>query len=122
MKRFILKIADHCRQRNPDFIVIQQNATELINLIAEQKSYLKAIDGLGIEDLFFGGSQRNNNAWNIDKDVLAEIKKYQRAEKAVFSVEYIADRKKIIGYRELALKHHMVPLVAERELSGELQF
>ena len=52
MVAFVQEIAEHGRGRSQSFLVIPQNAAELAR---EVPQYLEVIDGLGQEDLSFGG-------------------------------------------------------------------
>ncbi len=60
MQEFVGSIAAYARSYNPDFIIIPQNGEELLykNLESEQGTeplFLEAIDGMGVEELFFNG-------------------------------------------------------------------
>jgi cysteinyl-tRNA synthetase len=59
MRSFVAAIAAYGRARHPGFMVVPQNGTELITLTGEPSgnpalAYLKVIDGVGREDLFYG--------------------------------------------------------------------
>jgi cysteinyl-tRNA synthetase, unknown class len=58
MQDFIVAISDHAKQRDPDFAIIPQNGIELLFDDLDEASPLNerligAIDGIGIESLFF---------------------------------------------------------------------
>ena len=50
MVRFITRLAEHARSKNPEFLVVMQNAEELL----EDPPVLEAIDGIAKEDLLYG--------------------------------------------------------------------
>jgi cysteinyl-tRNA synthetase len=50
MASFIARLSEHARRRNPQFLIVMQNAEELI----EESSVLDAIDGIAKEDLLYG--------------------------------------------------------------------
>jgi hypothetical protein len=52
MVALVREIAEHGRERSENFLVIPQNAAGLAQAVPE---YLEVIDGLGQEDLSFGG-------------------------------------------------------------------
>ena len=55
MSGFVQRLADHARRRNPDFLIVMQNAEEL----AASKSFLLHLDGVAKEDLLFGRDNRD---------------------------------------------------------------
>ena len=60
MQEFVISISDYSRQIDPDFIVIPQNGPELAfkNLDpndGEHSGYMAAINGFGVEELFYNG-------------------------------------------------------------------
>jgi cysteinyl-tRNA synthetase, unknown class len=52
MREFVKGISAYAKKTRPGFIVITQNGNELLD--TGDKAYLKAIDGVGQEDLFYG--------------------------------------------------------------------
>ncbi len=64
MRMFVERISGHSRSINPGFYIIPQNGQELLTLDGEENGihvlkYIKAIDGVGREDLFYGYSRDN---------------------------------------------------------------
>ena len=61
MQTFVTDISIYARQHNNTFIIIPQNGIELVFNNTERgegimTSYVNAIDGIGVEELFFNGS------------------------------------------------------------------
>lgn len=61
MQDFITEISNYARSSDPDFIIIPQNGVELAfsGLDSENglnESFLNAIDGFGVEELFYNGA------------------------------------------------------------------
>lgn len=63
MQEFVIDISQYARGIDPDFIVIPQNGIELAYNDAEpdfscnlDNSYINAIDGIGIEELYYNGT------------------------------------------------------------------
>ncbi len=56
MRQFVMDISKYAKQKRANFIIIPQNGHELLMSNAKKISdeYIKAIDGIGREDLFFG--------------------------------------------------------------------
>ncbi len=60
MQDFVIGLSAWARQQHPDFIVVPQNGPELAYTDCDPESalnsdYLAAIDGMGIEELFYNG-------------------------------------------------------------------
>lgn len=60
MQDFVVAISDYAKERRPGFIIIPQNGAELLfhNLDDQDDPddrYINAIDGIGIEELFYNG-------------------------------------------------------------------
>lgn len=99
MVRFIGGIRAYGRQRNPDFIVIQQNSASLIE---EDPAILDVVDAIGQEDTWFGGEA--NAEWDDPAgygqaqtaEDTAETQRllalYQAAGKKVFTIDYTVDQ------------------------------
>lgn len=61
MQDFVVDISNYARESDPDFIIIPQNGVELAfnNLDPEEglnTAYMNAIDGFGVEELFYNGT------------------------------------------------------------------
>lgn len=59
MRQFVIQLSSYARQMNPNFIIIPQNGVELIVPQEFEEpnasdNYLKTINGVGREDLFYG--------------------------------------------------------------------
>ncbi|MBU0595151.1 endo alpha-1,4 polygalactosaminidase [Candidatus Bipolaricaulota bacterium] len=59
MRSFVALLGTHARAEEPDFLIVPQNGEALITLDGSPSGtlaadYVRAIDGLGREDLFFG--------------------------------------------------------------------
>jgi len=53
MVDFVAAIRAHARARDPDFLIVPQNAPELAGLVP---AYLDSVDGIGQEDIYYGYS------------------------------------------------------------------
>ena len=86
MASFVDAIAIYARQRRPGFIVVGQNAEELLY----DPSYAEVIDAVGKEDLFFGleGDGIANSKAEL-RASLTPLQQFQDAGKPVFIVEYL---------------------------------
>jgi cysteinyl-tRNA synthetase len=83
---FVGRIATHARAKDADFLVVPQNGERLLGY-DESGDYLKAIDGIGVEDLYY------NERTAVDPEATAERVDYLdqvlRAGKPVIVVDYV---------------------------------
>lgn len=87
MQDFVIAISQYARSIDPDFIVIPQNGTELAFTDVDadnslNQEYLAAIDGLGVEELFYNGS------YSLDQYRLDMLRQVVSAKKILVS-EYV---------------------------------
>lgn len=59
MRDFVQTLSTYAKEHNPNFIIIPQNGVELVSTTGDKeglpvRGYLKAIDGIGQESLFYG--------------------------------------------------------------------
>ena len=113
MVRFVGALADEARRVRPDFLVVMQNAEELVR----QRGVLDAIDGIAKEDLYFGLD--HSEAVNPVSDVAASLKNLRtvrHAGKAVFVVEYVSSLERIAVLEMRTTKEGFLPHVSDRTL------
>jgi cysteinyl-tRNA synthetase len=113
MATFIARLANHARKRNPQFLIIMQNAEELL----EDAPVLHAIDGIAKEDLLYG--VRRAEEANKPDDVAWSVELLQMAQKAgrkVLVVEYLKDPEKMAAAANRLLEEGFVPYFAPRRL------
>lgn len=99
MERFIVKIATAARAANPEFLIVMQNAEELL----ERKPVRDAIDGIAKEDLFYGIDHKAspNDTANIDWS-LKLLRLARNAGRRVLVVEYLSESEKARDARRRA--------------------
>lgn len=122
MIRLVDEIREYGRKRNPDFLVIQQNAAAL----ADHPEAFEVIDGIAQEEVFFGGIATDD--WDepkgydtpisreLTREYIAHLKKYKAAGKPVFNCEYALERAREAYLKSLALG--FVPYCSRRSLSN----
>lgn len=99
MVAFVARLAAHARKKNPNFIVILQNAEELLR----DPKMIAAIDAVAKEDLFYGADHsERENPQSMVSPILENLGYAVRASKPVFVLDYLknpsrreADRAKI---------------------------
>jgi cysteinyl-tRNA synthetase, unknown class len=124
MANFIIELSSWAKIQKSDFKVIIQNGLHIIEYLdrAKRDSFLKAIDGAAIEDLYFNGNKEYDNDFHPQKDVLNLLKVYQQRKKVLLAVEYLKDEKKICQFKDWAKREKLIPLVTNRDLTGKQIF
>ena len=119
---FVLRIRAHVNAVtvNANFIMMPQNGEDLIfqagisgNL---RNQYYAAIDAVGIEDVFFTGSNNMDNPYAPDTYRLNNLAQYQAHGKKVFNIEYLSQAPKIQQYKDTAEHYNFVPYTCDRPL------
>ena len=119
MIAFVKKLAEHARARKPGYLIVPQNAEELLT----DSSYRAVIDGLGKEDLLYGEikDKQPNQPEQIAANV-ALLKLLTADRKPVFVVEYLDDPREIEAANEIEaakkrlLDYGFIPHFADRAL------
>ena len=96
MTRFIVRLADHARRINPNFMIVMQNAEELIG----SKALAARLDALVKEDLLFGNANTEDaNPQPMVRDTLANLRRARKAGLKVFVLEYVTTPEKVAQVR-----------------------
>jgi cysteinyl-tRNA synthetase len=114
MVTFVRRLAEHARKRSPDFLMVMQNAEELL----DDTQLMSAIDGVGKEDLLYGID--HTEAANKPEDVTGSLKYLQMARRAgrkVLVVEYLSDPIKMTAAAKRIVEQGFVPYFAPRLLN-----
>jgi|CXWK01.1.fsa_nt_gi cysteinyl-tRNA synthetase len=113
MVDLVKRISEYMRAKNPDAVILAQNAEELL----EKPDYENAIDATVKEDLIFGITHREEG--NPSGDITHSTKLLDDSVshgKKVFVVEYLAKKGNIEKAREYMNTHHFVLYVGQRDL------
>jgi cysteinyl-tRNA synthetase, unknown class len=113
MATFLIRLADYARKRNPQFLVVMQNAEELL----ANDELLAAIDVIAKEDLLFGIDKPQTP--NKDSEVKWSLKYLhmaQRAGRKVLVVEYLSNPAQMVSAARRILDEGFVPYFAPRLL------
>ncbi len=113
MVRFIASLSAAARRDDPSFLVVMQNAEELVR----EKAVREAIDAVAKEDLFYGAvKEAEANPSDMVGGVLANLRSYRRAGGPVLVVEYLHDAARAAIVRRRTQSEGFVLHVAERSL------
>ena len=113
MVEFVSRLSEHARKRDPEFIVILQNAEELL----VHPKMIDAIDGVAKESLFYGSDmgQTKNSPAQVQA-VLANLRLAKTAGRAVFVVDYVNDRARNADAVSRIRGEGFVPYIGPRKL------
>ncbi len=134
MVDFIREIREYARLQNPDFLVIPQNAAEILEFGGQD--YLDIIDGIAQEQIYFDGNadtdwddpdsgdHRVQDVCPQDDDECGYSREfyttwlddYLEAGKVVLSVDYAADEANVAEAYESAAANGYIPYVSRRPL------
>lgn len=90
MVDLIVRISRYAKESDPDFLVFPQNSPEL----REHPGYVEAIDGLGVEELFFTADEDSSDRPCVQdwcSENLADVRALRDAGKQILAVDYAAD-------------------------------
>ncbi len=112
MVAFVRSISEHLKSRDPDFLIVMQNAEVLL----QHKDLVAAIDGVAKEELVFGiDAPEKKNAADEVEFSKACLDRAKRAGKPVLVVEYLNARDKIAKAAELVAGFGYVLYIAPKD-------
>ena len=122
MIQFVRKISTVMKSRNPNFLIIAQNAEFLL----PDDDYRAAVDGIGKEDILYrnekvrGTSRYEDGVANDDDTItttLQLVDKLKADSKAVMAVEYLTDSDAIASAAERLQNKGYLFYVGPRDLA-----
>lgn len=130
MIKWVSVIHQSARKKNSSFMIIPQNAPciwkrEHFSGYSDQdyqaiaELYWSSIDGVALEDTFFYGQKKLNNAYLPQAEVLDCLSEFRKRGKFILGVEYLNESSKIEKAHFEFKKHHILGLVTDRLLKGE---
>ena len=114
MIKFVTALAEYARSKKPGFLVVAQNAEELVG----NKNYRDAIDGIAKEDLTFGAGHRKSQRKKPDEISFSKkmLDLVKSDDKLVLVVEYIDNPADIAEARQDYQKHGYLSYFGPRSL------
>ncbi len=114
MARLLEALSRYAHARNPGFLVVLQNAEELL----ARASVRAAIDGFAKEDLIFGAEQPEQaNTPAMVAHSIGLLRRAQRDRLPVLVLEYLSDAAKTAEARRRITAEGFLPHFAERSLN-----
>jgi len=124
MCQFVVDIRTHCDsvRGNNSFIILPQNGSDVMdqaNVSTTLKTaYFNAINGIGVEDVFFGGELDENNPYNPDTYRIGILQQYLQNNKQVYAIDYLTDPAKIVQFETACATNNFIPYVCTRPLDN----
>ena len=119
---FVLKIRAHVNQQtgNNNFVLMPQNGEDVIRgahvNTGLKNQFFAAINGVGIEDIFFPGSNAMDNTYAPDTFRLNTLNQFQQNQIPIYSIEYLSNISKILQYKTDAGAHNFRAYTCTRNL------
>ena len=110
MVDFVARLGAHARKKDPNFLVILQNAEPLL----QHKKMVEAIDAVAKESLFYSWGRSGGGSANRDTVNLLNLAK--NAGRAVFVVDYTNSRDKARIARQKNEELGFIPYAGPRKL------
>jgi cysteinyl-tRNA synthetase len=113
MITFVKALAAQARSQRPGFLVVPQNAEELL----DDTAYRATIDGIAKEDLLFGENHlKQPNPQSVTDEGVRSLRRMTRDRKPVFVVEYLDKPEDIAAARKQIESYGFIPHFADRAL------
>ena len=133
MQDFVIDISKYSRAIDTNFIIIPQNGPELafekLNTSGVfRKSYLDAIDGIAVEDLFYDGKPKIDNyrlqmLRKLQKEKQVMVSDFITKEETIETVKTQSAKEKFLLYPRISTNEHYreIPEVVPNENSNDIQ-
>lgn len=110
---FVAKLSAHAHKRDPRFLVILQNAEELLR----RKAMVDAIDAVAKEDLIHGPDDDGHRlSVEETRSIVANLNVAKAAGRSVLVVDYPRDKAGAVEARRRIEAEGFVPYIAPRKL------
>lgn len=119
MRDFVIFISKVSKNYNKKFLVIPQNALEIINgnkvLV---KEYINAIDGVALEELYYGNPGDGiKNSNQTTKYFLKHLNPFKNYKKKILIIDYIKNKHQAKSSYLFSKRRNFISFQAERSLS-----
>ncbi len=124
MHELVISISKVAKKHNPHFLVIGQNALELVTVNGKPtgkvaREYINALDGTGIEELFYGYENKDGvkTPEKITQYFLSYLKIFSEYKKPVLVIDYPATSEKARDSYEKSSKKGFISFQTNRACS-----
>jgi cysteinyl-tRNA synthetase, unknown class len=118
MEKFVIRISQYAKSKNPNFLIFVQNA-EVLTFLADgttpNTEYLNAVDGIGRECTFYQEGVRDSEGI---EGITRYLDKFKSGGKIVFTIDYPPlDNKELIKWCQVQGKSRgYIPYIGPVEL------
>ncbi|SRR6056297_1816211 len=123
MRKFVELISARSKSRVAGFYVIGQNALPLVTINGKHDGrlatgYVKAIDGVGIEELFYGHERAGvRSSEKITRYMLPYLERFRKTGKTVMVVDYVASLTQAEDSHRLSSEKGFISFQGQPQLS-----
>ena len=111
---FVIELSNYAKSKNPDFLIVPQNAPEL----GEDPAYLDVVDGIGMESVYYG-YEFNNVATDpaITLELEAALFRFTADGKFVLTTDYAVTSLSVQDAYERSRSNGFLPTVTDVDLA-----
>ena len=115
MINFVTDLSAYAKSKNPDFLIVPQNAPEL----AEDPAYLEVVDGIGMESVYYG-YEFDNVATDpaITLELETALFRFTAAGKFVLTTDYAVTAQRVQDAYKRSRANGFLPTVTEVDLDS----
>ncbi len=112
---FVTELSAYAKSKNPNFLIVPQNAPEL----GEDPAYLNVVDGIGMESVYYGYEFKNVAT---DPAITIELEtalfRFTTAGKFVLTTDYAVSTKRVQDAYKRSRDNRFLPTVTEVDLDS----
>lgn len=120
MINFVVAIADYARETRgvSDFLIFPQNGEAILDEEGAE-DFLAAVNGIGVEDLYFSSDVENDGELDPvhTDEVLPYLEQFTDAGKTVLAIDYVQSADKVSTLYENATAAGFIPYASIRDLN-----
>jgi cysteinyl-tRNA synthetase len=112
---FVTELSAYAKSKNPNFLIVPQNAPEL----GEDPAYLNVVDGIGMESVYYGYEFKNvatDPAITIELETA--LSRFTAAGKFVLTTDYAVSTKRVQDAYKRSRDNRFLPTVTEVDLDS----
>lgn len=123
MRKFVIELSRAGKKMKPGFLIIPQNAVDIITVNGERDGpaagdYIASIDGLGLEELFFGTPADGAVSPKTTADFLIPfLKILKNRNRQILIIDYVKTSAQAESSYQKSEKYGFLSFQAERSLS-----
>jgi cysteinyl-tRNA synthetase len=112
---FVTELSVYAKSKNPDFLIVPQNAPEL----GEDPAYLDVVDGIGMESVYYGYEFKDvATDPAITLALEAALRRFTAAGKFVLTTDYAVSTQRVQDAYKRSRANGFLPTVTEVDLDG----